>query len=137
MNKNITSTTTAVALLLCAGPLAAHPVHDELATFTSGILHPLMNWVHLLSVTAIGLWLHQRYRKLDMKDILGCAAIGSLLILNTYLHGLAISALTWDYLAGFSVGTLMLLVAGALASVFLRLVTTPTTSKIDSQHNHS
>lgn len=43
-------------LLLAATPLAmAHPGHGPM-DFTTGLVHPLTGWDHLLAMVAIGLW---------------------------------------------------------------------------------
>jgi urease accessory protein len=37
----------------------AHPGHDGVSGFVSGVQHPLMGWDHLLAMVAIGLWAAQ------------------------------------------------------------------------------
>lgn len=47
----------ATALLTLAGPALAHTTgQGQLAGFTSGFLHPLLGFDHLLAMVAVGLW---------------------------------------------------------------------------------
>ena len=106
---------TAIVLVMFTCPLAAHPVHDEVATFTSGLSHPLTYWGHLLSVIAIGLWAGWRAVKLSWMDLLGWIVIAVLMSVDGYVHAIAVD-LTWAYIAGMVSSTVVLLCVGLLIS---------------------
>jgi hydrogenase/urease accessory protein HupE len=117
MNKSVITALITTLLVMFAGPLAAHPVHDEVATFASGLLHPFSDWGHLLSVITIGLWAGWRSRKLSAVDLLSWIVIASFLAINGYMHGTVMASLTWAYAAGMLLSTVVLLSIGVLISV--------------------
>lgn len=45
-----------LAALLFAGAAQAHTQHDTAGGFTSGFLHPLFGWDHVVAMVAVGLW---------------------------------------------------------------------------------
>ena len=47
---------TAVALLVTTQSAAAHPGHDSMSGFVTGIQHPLSGIDHFLAMIAVGLW---------------------------------------------------------------------------------
>ncbi|KPJ94998.1 MAG: hypothetical protein AMJ53_03790 [Gammaproteobacteria bacterium SG8_11] len=106
----------ATVLVIFAGPLAAHPVHDEVATFTSGLLHPLGDWGHLLSIIGIGLWAGWRNTKLSLLDLFSWIVIGLFVTANGYVHATAVTHLTWAYAAGMLSSTMVLLSFALLIS---------------------
>ena len=57
MRHRLSSLAPAMLLfVLFSGAAQAHPGHDVVATFWSGLLHPLTGLDHLLAMLAIGLW---------------------------------------------------------------------------------
>ena len=70
MKKTVITSLVAMLLLTMTGSLAAHPIHDEITTFTDGLLHPLTDWGHLLSVIIIGLWAGWRSARLSLVDLI-------------------------------------------------------------------
>lgn len=120
--------TTATLLVIVTGPLAAHPVHDEVASFAYGLVHPLGDWGHLLSVIAIGLWAGWRQAKLSPVDLLSWVVIALFLAVNGYLHAMAMTQFTWMYAAGMLFSTAVTLAAGVLVAAELKPQISPAVS---------
>ena len=116
MKKTVITTFIATLLVTLAGPLAAHPVHDEVTTFASGLLHPLTDWGHMLSIIAIGLWAGWRSTKLTPVDLISWLVIGLFFAINGYLHAAAVAQLTWSYGAGLILSYVGLLGCSMLLS---------------------
>ena len=116
MNKSKCRIPLLVILALFSTPLLAHPLHNEAATFSNGLSHPMSDWGHVLSVLAIGLWAGTRKNRLVFLEIISWLAIGVLLIVNGVLHATAVTTLTGTYAVGLVLGTVLLLAAGLFLS---------------------
>ena len=136
MNKTIT-TVAALSVMLISESVAAHPIHNELATFSGGIVHPFTNWIHVLSTIAIGFWLGHRSGNLIAMILLGGIIVGTLFLLNVSLHIIAMTSFTWPFLAGFFISTILLLVTGVLVSASIKTATLPTISVTESPQDQS
>lgn len=105
----------ATACVIIAGPLSAHPVDNESATFTNGLLHPLSDWGYVTAMLAIGLWVGWRRARLPEADLVSWIAIATLFSVNGYLHASVLEQMTWWYATGMLLNSAGLLVLGILA----------------------
>ena len=71
-------------LVLFSEVAQAHPGHDGLASFFSGLLHPLTGLDHLLAMFCVGLWAAPRRSLLEFRTALtlplvfvACASLGT------------------------------------------------------------
>lgn len=117
MKKTVIISLVAMLLVTFTGTLAAHPIHDEVTTFSNGLVHPLTDWGYLLSVIVIGLWVGWRSAKLSIVDMISWIAIGLFLAINGYLHAAVVTHFTWAYSAGMILSNVALLCIGMLLSV--------------------
>lgn len=55
-NGRVAAGAVLAMLLLAATPAAAHEASGVVGGFTSGFLHPLFGWDHVVAMVAVGLW---------------------------------------------------------------------------------
>ena len=116
MNKSKCRIPLLVLLALFSTPLLAHPLHNEVATFSNGLLHPMGDWGHVLSVLAIGFWAGTRKTRNVSLEVISWLVIGVFLTVNGALHATAVTPLTGTYAVGLVMGTSLLLAAGLFIS---------------------
>jgi len=122
MNKSKCRIPLLVLLALFSTPLLAHPLHSEAATFSNGLLHPMGDWGHVLSVLAIGFWAGTRKTCNVSLEVISWLVIGVFLTVNGALHATAVATLTGAYSVGLVLGTALLLAAGLFISEMIGFV---------------
>lgn len=115
---------TVIAALLLAMPAHAHPGAHHAADFSTGFLHPLSGWDHLLAMLAVGIWAaQQRKPAWSLLAVFPAAmALGALLAfgglaLPAVESGIAASVLVLGLLVAFAV-RMPAAAGGALVAVF-------------------
>lgn len=54
--QSVNHTVVAVALVMIAGVASAHEGADLAGGFSSGFMHPILGWDHVVAMVAVGLW---------------------------------------------------------------------------------
>lgn len=108
--RKVIQTLAALAALV-AVPAIAHPGLHHVTDFSTGFVHPLGGWDHLLAMFAVGLWASQQRRAMTLAlplafplvMIVGAMAAAAGFALPAAESGIAASVLVLGLLVAFAV----------------------------------